>query len=93
MLIQNDTVSIAAIDEIIVSFTNVVRRSQYGQAIFPHTYTGQLHFDAWQSDLLKSASNIYTYWLDNSTKTEDALDAFESSLKAIFPTKNNPIQI
>lgn len=83
--------SIAPLNEVIVSFTNAVLKSPYGQSVFPPTPEGESNFDSWQSTLLDSALLIHDYWNEDGSTTEDAIDLFEETLALIFPSTVNSI--
>lgn len=78
--------SVAALQELIVIFTGVVRNSHYGSMIFNDTQVGDMHFNAWQNSLLTAARDVHDHWEDDDWQlSELAIDTFEHELIQIFP--------
>lgn len=80
--------STGPMNEIIVSMTNIVRRSETGSIMFTGSDEAEKRFDHWQELLLAAAALIEKSWYNNTSICERALDVFERSLSAaIKPTK------
>lgn len=78
--------SIGPLNEVIVAFSNAVRRSEQGQNFFPPNMTGEEAFDQWQSLLLLNAKIIHDTWHEQTESCELAIDAIESTLEIYFPS-------
>lgn len=67
----------APTNEMLVSITNIILRSNYGKTLFPNTVEGEKQFDAWQSILLQTSHTIHRSWNQDNGICEEALHVFE----------------
>ena len=79
--------SIGPLNEVLVSITNILRKSTEGQIFFDHSDAGEERFDKWQKLLLTSANIIHESWNDNSDICERAISTFEKSFSTPFTVK------
>lgn len=76
---------IAALDELIVDMTNVIRKSEAAHHLFLGSDKAEQMFDTWQDTLLKSAHIAMTSWTRNDDFCENALEIFRTALEAALP--------
>ncbi len=76
--------AIGPINDIIVTITNVILKSEVGKKAIPTTETALAEFDQWQDDLIRWAEVIHSHWHDESHIADLALTAFEDKFKEIF---------
>lgn len=81
----------APLDEILVSITNIVRRSDAGQKLFAYTERGEANFDLWQKNLLDCAAIIHDTWYDNNSMADETLTVFERLFTAGLPNNKESI--
>ena len=79
--------STAPLDEILVSITNILRKSTEGKIFFEFTDEGEERFDKWQHMLLTCATIIHDSWNDESDICERALTTFETTFSTPFTIK------
>lgn len=79
--------STAPLNELIVSITNILRKSTEGKIFFDHSDAGENRFDQWQKLLLTSADIVHASWNDESDICERALTAFETTFSTPFTIK------
>lgn len=77
--------STGPINEIIVSLTNIVRKTEQGKVFFDNTEEGENRFGDWQHILLDCAEIIHKTWDENNNGyCEKAIDIFEETVKAVL---------
>ena len=79
--------SIGPMNEILVSITNLVRKSDHGQAFFPFTEEGEEAFVLWQTNLFSYAELVYGHWTENNHIADTAVEWFENEFKKAFTYK------
>lgn len=75
----------APLDEILVSVTNIIRRSDAGQKLFPYTEKGEENFGLWQKNLLDCAHIINYTWYEENNTADDTLTIFERLFASALP--------
>lgn len=78
-----DPKGIGPLDEIIVSISNIIRKSEQGLIAFPNNEIGELRFGNWQKQLLHTAELVYGHWHENNLIADHALAVFENTFKLI----------
>ncbi len=74
--------------EILVSITNVIRRSEYGRIFFPATEEGEDRFDKWQKLILDTSDLVQKSWNDKTDICDKSLETLEKILMVTFPPQN-----
>jgi hypothetical protein len=74
--------------EILVSITNVIRRSEYGRIFFPATEEGEERFDTWQKLILDTSDLVQKSWSDKSNICDESLETLEKIFMVTFPPLN-----
>jgi len=77
--------SIGPLNEILVSITNIILKSDVNATAFPDI--DLTDFDRWQDDLLQSARQVYDHWHEDNDLTEAGLNQFEATFSSIFTPK------
>jgi hypothetical protein len=88
MTVIDKSEAVAALDELILTVSNVVRKSVYGSMVFSGSIENEKAFDQWQDDLLTTSNIVLNYWKDTGHLCEDALDLFEKLLTFGIFTNN-----
>lgn len=76
---------LAAVDELIVDMTNIIRMSEAAHHLFTGSDEAEDFFDIWQADLLKAATVVLTTWTLEDTSCEEALETFRVALTEALP--------
>jgi hypothetical protein len=79
----------APLNEVIVSITNILRKSTEGKMFFDHSDAGEERFDNWQKMLLTCTDIIHDSWNDESNICEQAITTFEKVFSTPFTIKEH----
>lgn len=83
--------SVPPLTEIIVSITNIVRRSDASQKLFAPTDKGEANFDLWQKNLVDCAAIIHDTWYNEGHAADDTLAVFERLFAAGLPSNKESL--
>lgn len=75
---------IGAVVEIMVTITNVIRKSEFGSKIFMGSDEAESRFDEWQNKVIDQAEKLYAHW-DDTMISMHLEEMLEQSFKEIFP--------
>ena len=77
--------SIGPLNDIVITITNVIRKSAYATDTFTGSDKAEAMFDEWQKQVLTLAQQIHEHWNDNNLISEWASQSFEECFKLILP--------
>ncbi len=84
-MLESNPMFNAPLDEILVSVTNIIRRSEAGQKLFAFTDKGEADFGLWQKNLLDCAHVIHYTWYEDNNTADETLTVFERLFTAGLP--------
>ena len=76
---------IGALNDIIITITNVIRKSEYASSIITGSDEAEARFDEWQSKVLDQAQKIYGHWDSDVYISMFFTGKLEESLREILP--------
>ena len=76
---------IGALNDIIITITNVIRKSEYASSIFTGSDEAEARFDEWQSKVLDQAQKIYGHWDSDLYISMFFTEKLEELLREILP--------
>jgi hypothetical protein len=77
--------SIGPLNDIVITITNVIRKSAYASETFTGSDKAEAMFDEWQTQVLNLAQQIHEHWNDKNLISDFASQSLEESFKAILP--------
>lgn len=77
--------SIGPLNDIVITITNVIRKSEFASEIFTGSDEAETRFDEWQSEILNHAEQIYVQWNITPLLAEWASKSLEKAFKEILP--------
>lgn len=76
---------IGALNDIIITITNVIRKSEYASSIFTGSDEAEARFDDWQGKVLDKAQKIYGHWDSDVYISMWMTDQLEELLREVLP--------
>jgi hypothetical protein len=76
--------SIGPLNEIVISISNIIRKSEQGLILFPNNEIGEMRFSNWQKELLHTAELVHGHWNENNLIADHAVEMFENAFKIII---------
>jgi len=84
---------IGALNDIIITITNVIRKSEYASSIFTGSDEAEARFDDWQGKVLDKAQKIYGHWDSDVYISMFMTGELEKLLYDIFPPKEIEVNL
>jgi hypothetical protein len=80
--------SIGPLNDIVITITNVIRKSAYASETFTGSDKAEAMFDEWQTQVLNLAQQIHEHWNDKNLISDWASQSLEETFKLILPSQN-----
>lgn len=76
--------SIAPLDEILVSITNIIRKSEYAHTMLMGSEEAEEKFNSWQKKILHYAGVVHGTWHNDNMDCDIALTSIEKAFEDIL---------
>jgi|LakMenE01Jun11ns_1017448.scaffolds.fasta_scaffold7582822_1 hypothetical protein len=77
--------SIGPLNDIVITITNVIRKSAYATDAFNGSDEAEAMFDEWQKQVLNLAQQLHEHWNDKNLISDWASQSLEEAFKVILP--------
>jgi len=80
--------SIGPLNDVVITITNVIRKSAYASDTFTGSDEAEAMFDEWQKQVLNFAQKMHEHWNNKNLISDWASQSLEETFKLILPSQN-----